>query len=135
MAFADRYSLSTHAVIVDDAGRILVLKQTYGDLGWGLPGGFVDRGETVHEAIVRECREELGCAITLTYLSGIYYFPATDGHVCIFRCTIPVGGTIRLSAEHSAFRWTPVADLDSVKRQVVQPCLAFDGRVHSATIR
>lgn len=63
MAFADRYRLSVHAVITDDAGRILLLKQTYGDLRWGLPGGSVDRGETVHQAIVRECVEELGCSI------------------------------------------------------------------------
>ena len=134
MAHGDCYRLSAHGVLVDDAGRILLLKQTYGDLGWALPGGYVDRGETVHDAIMRECQEELGCAIAIAYLSGIYYFPATEGHVCIFRCTLPSRSTIRLSAEHATFCWTPVADLDMVKRQVVHPCLTFDGHVQSATI-
>ncbi len=132
MAFGDRYRLSVHAVIADDAGRVLLLKQTYGDRRWGLPGGAVDPGETVHQAILRECAEELGCQVDIRYLSGIYYHQAYEAHVCIFRCALPSGGELQLSPEHSALRWTPLAELGVVQRQRVEDCLGFDGRVRSA---
>jgi 8-oxo-dGTP pyrophosphatase MutT (NUDIX family) len=47
MGFDDRYRLSAHAVITDEAGRVLLLQATYGDRRWGLPGGAVDPGETL----------------------------------------------------------------------------------------
>lgn len=132
MAFSDRYRLSVHGVLVNDVGQILLLRQTYGDLRWGLPGGAVDPGETVHEALVRECREELGCPIEVCYLSGIYYHHRFEAHVCIFRCKLPVKSTICLSAEHSALCWTPVHKLGTVQQQRVRDCLEFDGNVRSA---
>ncbi len=132
MAFGSRYRLSVHAVISDHEGRLLLLRQTYGDNRWGLPGGGVDPGETVHQAIVRECSEELGCEVEARCLTGIYYHAEFESHVCIFRCELPDHGGIRLSAEHSEYRWTPLEELGPVQRQRVEECLAFDGRVRSA---
>jgi 8-oxo-dGTP diphosphatase len=54
------------AVIADDSGRILLAKRAksahQGGL-WEFPGGKVDPGETLAEALVRECREELGIEV------------------------------------------------------------------------
>ncbi|MGD8423849.1 MAG: NUDIX hydrolase [Gammaproteobacteria bacterium] len=51
-------------------------------LGWALPGGFVDVGETVEEAAVREIAEETGLAISEPELLGVYSAPDRDprGH-------------------------------------------------------
>ena len=57
MSFEDQFRLSSHAVITNDHGHILQLKQTYGDKRWGLPGGALEPGETIHEALFRECLE------------------------------------------------------------------------------
>ena len=95
MGFDDRYRLSAHAVIIDEAGRVLLLQATYGDRRWGLPGGAVDPGETLHETVVRECKEELGCEVQVKYLSGIYYHPHLEVHVAVFRCSLPIGAEIR----------------------------------------
>jgi len=46
--------------------------------GWALPGGFVDRGECVEDALRREMREEIGLEVTITSLLGIYSDPARD---------------------------------------------------------
>lgn len=132
MAFGNRYRLSVHAVISDDQGRVLLLMQTYGDNRWGLPGGGVDPGETVHEAIMRECAEELGCKVEVRCLTGIYYHAEFESHACIFRCELPDPRGICLSAEHSEYRWSLVEDLGPVQRRRVEECLAFDGRVRSA---
>jgi hypothetical protein len=62
----DWFRLSVHAVITDAEGAVLLLKATYDDQAWGLPGGALDPGETIHEGLRRECREDQDCD-TLTF--------------------------------------------------------------------
>jgi 8-oxo-dGTP pyrophosphatase MutT (NUDIX family) len=132
MAFHDRYRLSVHAVITNDAGEVLQIKATYDGDRWGLPGGSLEPGETVHQALARECREELNCPVTVRYMSGIYYHQVYEAHACIFRCELPAGAEIQLSSEHSTYRYFSLEELSAVQRQRVEECLDFDGRVRSA---
>ncbi len=132
MAFQDKYRLSVHAVITNQAGQVLQIKATYDGGRWGLPGGSLEPGETVHQALVRECQEELNCPIAVRYLSGIYYHQAYEAHACIFRCELPADAEIQLSSEHSAYRYFPLQKLSTVQRQRVEECLNFDGLVRSA---
>ena len=50
--------------------------------GWAVPGGFVDEGETVEDAAVREAKEEVCLSVRLKTLLGIYSNPNRDprGH-------------------------------------------------------
>jgi len=50
-----------------------MVKANYANHDWGLPGGSPEPGETIHEAIQRECFEELNIKINILYLSGVYY--------------------------------------------------------------
>lgn len=131
MAFDDTFRLSSHAVITDPCGQVLLLRASYGTGAWGLPGGALEPGETIHEALRRECLEELGLAVEIHYLSGVYYHRAFNSQAFIFRAELGAGA-IQLSAEHSAWRYTPLSELVPVQLQRVQDCLAFDGRVVSA---
>ncbi len=132
MGFHDLYRMSSHAVITDADGRVLLLKATYGACGWGLPGGAVDPGETVHDALLRECREELGIQVSVRYLSGIYLHRNVTSHALVFRCDMPTDSTIRLSDEHSEYRYWRVGEMAPVQRQRVEDCLGFEGTVISA---
>lgn len=130
MGFDDFYRFSVHAVI-HFRGQVLLIKQTYGDKRWGLPGGGVEPGETIHEAIKRECKEELGIDIIIEALTGMYYHKSFNAQVGIFRCIIPAGAEIRLSEEHSEYKWFTVDELGDVQKQRVIDALEFDGNVIS----
>ena len=131
MAFQDMYRLSSHAVITNQHQQVLLLQATYADHAWGVPGGALDMGETVHEALVRECLEELGCAIQVDYLSGVYFHSAVQSHAFIFRCHFEENAQIKLSSEHSEYAWFDLTDLSKVQRVRVEDCLNFDGSVKS----
>ena len=132
MTFEDQYRLGAHAVITNERGEVLMLKATYGALAWGLPGGAMDRGETVHECVRRECMEELGQDVEIGHLTGVYYIGAYNSQCFIFRCELSEPGALRLSEEHSEYRYFPLAELGADQRRRVEDCLRYDGRLASA---
>lgn len=69
--------------LVDRPGRpILLIERKNPPHGWALPGGFVDVGERLEQAAVREAREEISLDVELKALLGCYSDPSRDprGH-------------------------------------------------------
>lgn len=67
------------AVVVEvDGGVVLGRRAIEPGYGlWCLPGGFVNDDEDPADAAVRECREEIGAAVEITELIGVYHVPKT----------------------------------------------------------
>ena len=57
---------------------IVLIKRKNPPHGWALPGGFVDYGETLESAAIREAREETCLDVTLSYQLGAYSDPSRD---------------------------------------------------------
>ena len=60
------------AVIFDDRGRVLVVRESDDPRRYALPGGAVDPGEAPQDAAIREAREEAGVGIEIDHLVGLY---------------------------------------------------------------
>lgn len=83
--------LGVAGVVVNNLGQWLVVKKAYSGLKghWSLPAGFVNEGETVDEAILREIKEETGidCVVSglIGFRSGVIREEISD-NMAIFYC-------------------------------------------------
>lgn len=60
---------------------IVLIERAHEPFGWALPGGFVDRGEPIEHAAVREALEETGLRVQLAALLYCYSDPARDARL------------------------------------------------------
>ena len=74
MAGPETPKLMVDIVIPDGEDRVLLIQRAREPFqgSWALPGGFVDVGETVENAAVREAKEETGLDVELLRLVGVY---------------------------------------------------------------
>jgi ADP-ribose pyrophosphatase YjhB (NUDIX family) len=96
--------VATGAIFSLDGGILLVqraIEPSYGK--WVFPGGYVDRGESLEAAAIREVKEECGLDVRLTRLLGAYSSP---GHPVIMIAYVGevAGGSLRLDEESQAAR-------------------------------
>lgn len=112
--------LTVDILIVQSGKLVLIRRRNPPHQGhWALPGGFVDVGETVEEAAVREANEETGLDVELQGLVGVFSDPDRDprGHT-VSICFAALGqGTPQASSDAQD---VALFDLDDL------PILAFD---------
>lgn len=70
--------LPTVDVIIECEGGIILIRRKNPPLGWALPGGFVDYGESLESAAVREAKEETGLEVALVRQFHTYSDPLRD---------------------------------------------------------
>jgi 8-oxo-dGTP diphosphatase len=87
--------------IIEDESRQIVLVRRAIEPGYGkwvFPGGYVDRGEEVQVAAVREAREEAGLEIRIDRLVNIYSYPGRAPVIIVYAATM-IGGFLACDEE------------------------------------
>jgi 8-oxo-dGTP diphosphatase len=102
-------------VAILDEGRVLAARRAHPpELAgfWELPGGKVERGESIEAAAVREMHEELGCAVEVT---GVLDGSSAIGHGLSLRVVLArLAGGDPVPHEHDAVRWLEAVELGEV---------------------
>lgn len=92
--------LAVGTVISDDRSRIVLVRRAiepgYGK--WVFPGGYVDRGEEVQRAAIREAREEVGLDVRLERLINIYSYTGRTPVIVVYAASV-IGGTLACDEE------------------------------------
>lgn len=123
-ALSPRYALGVHVTIADGGGRVLALRSAYAR-HWQLPGGGVGYGESLEEAMRREAREELGRELQGLRLVALQRDASGRGLHALFRAEL-APGAIRLSEEHTEWRYLPLTALPPFYRRCAAHALATD---------
>jgi 8-oxo-dGTP diphosphatase len=100
-----RFAVTAGAVITDDRGRVLLLKHRFRPgTGWGIPGGYIEKGEQPEAAIRRELREEAGLEVENLALVTTRTFRKPKQIEIVFRCRA-VGEVDQLNYEIQKAAW------------------------------
>jgi 8-oxo-dGTP diphosphatase len=100
-----RFTVTAGALVIDDDNRLLLLKHVFRvGSGWGIPGGFMNKGEQPEEAIRRELHEEIGLELESIELAFVRTLKKT-GQVEIYFRAAPRGTSQPRSIEIKSAAW------------------------------
>ncbi len=113
----DRVTVAVGAVIVEDGSLLLVQRANDPGAGrWAVPGGRVEPGETLAEAMVREVREETGLEVAVGDIAWVGDSigpgdpPAWHFAIIDFWAT-PSGGSVVAGGDAARAEWVPIEEL------------------------
>jgi 8-oxo-dGTP pyrophosphatase MutT (NUDIX family)/phospholipid N-methyltransferase len=120
------------ALITDQSGRVLMLR--HHQRGWEIPGGQVEEGESLPDALAREVLEETGIAIRIDRLAGVYSNLKPPVKLIFGFLGQAVSGSLTTSPESPETAWVGRSDVlarltHPAVYDRVKDLLEFDGRV------
>ena len=101
--------------LIRDGDRYLLQDRAKGDwTGYTLPGGHVEPGESIVDAVVREMKEETGLNVKFPRLCGVKQFPIEGGRYVVFLFTADRFSGELESSDEGKMHWFHKNDLDKL---------------------
>jgi len=122
-----RFTVTAGACVLDAQGRVLLLKHAFrSGSGWGIPGGFIEKGEQPEAALRRELREEVGLEIESAQLAFVRTLKGPQ-QVEIMFCCRATGAARPQSGEIEHAEWFAMdalpAELSQDQRRLIARAL------------
>lgn len=124
-----KFTAGVVGVVLNDAGQVLLVEHVFHPYApWGLPGGWIDRGENPSQAVQRELREELALVVEVGPLlvSEINH----RNHLDLAYLCYATGSIGRLSRELLAYEWYDTNRLPKLhpfhSRAITQALVSFN---------
>lgn len=112
---------AVNAIILNKNKEILFTERSLNDDFlpgfWELPGGGIDYGETPQAALIREIKEECGLEIEIIQpiAANSYFIKDVQRIEITFLCMAIKPAKIKLSHEHSDYRWLKITEINTIK--------------------
>lgn len=121
-----KFTVSVGAVVTNEKNQVLLLDHVFRPgSGWGIPGGFVDHGEQIVEAIKRELLEETGLELQSV---EIYHVKIKNRHVEFLVCAKAEGTAEVKSLEIKRLGWFDINEMpekmSEAQKQIVYEVLS-----------
>jgi len=108
------------ALVLEDGKLLLIRRGAQPGQGkWSIPGGLVELGENVQDAMVRETKEEVGLDVEAVKLMDVFDSVTLDDqgrvqyHFVVVNFLVRiVGGTVRTESDILEARWVPVEEVE-----------------------
>ena len=112
--------VGTGALILKDGGLLLVKRGAQPGFGkWSVPGGLVELGESVEDAMMREVKEEVGFDVEVVKLTDVVDTITLDSNgrvqyhfVVVNYLARIVGGELKTATDILEARWVPVSEVE-----------------------
>ena len=130
----DSPKVAQKAGLVREDGKVLTLRRSKTDpnrpFTWDIPGGDVEYGEDLTEAIKREVREESGIVLESLTLIDVIGFTIPDGEYWVsigYFARVPQDTAVTISWEHDQFEWVTKEEL--IARKTTDRIRRFLGKI------
>lgn len=110
-----QHSVSAAGIVIDTTGQRVLLTQRRDNGRWEPPGGVLELGETIEDAVIREVEEETGARVEVERLTGVYKNMRQGIVAVVFRCRL-LSEPLSHTDEATSVAWHDLDDVPSLMK-------------------